>query len=98
MLFNSPLEVPSGDSPERSSAGIRGPSQVPADDDDVDLDVADATIIGLEDGFTFQRVTAPRDLAEQYEVFGHDVSRDHLFDEPTLSFLVSNWLVGQGES
>jgi hypothetical protein len=97
MLFNSPSDVPFVDSPERSSAGVRGPSQVPADDDDVDLDVADSTIIGLEDGFTFQPVASPQDLAERYEVFGHDTLREYSNDELTPSFFETNWLVDQGE-
>jgi hypothetical protein len=97
MLSNSSSEVSTGDRPERSSAGIRGPSQVSADDDDIDLDVADSTIIGLEDGFSFQDVTTSRDLAERYEVFGNDTFRDFSSDEPTLSFLETHWLVDQGE-
>jgi hypothetical protein len=99
MLSNSSSEVPLGDSPERSSAGTTGPSQVPADDDDLDLDVADSTIIDLEDGVTFWRPATSRasDVTERYEVFGLDVFRELSEIDSQTSFLQSHWLVDQGE-
>jgi hypothetical protein len=98
MSSLSDSEVPLGDPTGRSSAGIGGPTQVPADDDEFGIDVSDATIVELEDGFTFGG-TSPLyadDLTERYEVFGRDALRKLSSDD--TSFLERNWLVDQGEA
>jgi hypothetical protein len=100
VRFDSPLEVPRGDSPERSSAGIIGPYQILADDDDLDLEVADSTIIELEDGFLFQLASPPEhdESGERAEVFGYEALRELSNAETGRPFLERNWLVGQGEN
>lgn len=99
MHFDNPLEVPLRDRPERSSAGITGPSQIPADDDDPALDVSDAVIIELEDGFSFLRGTPSHgdESPERVEVFGNDAFVDRATTESNRTFLERHWLVNQGE-
>jgi hypothetical protein len=99
MPSSNDWDPPLGNPVSRSSAGIGGPSQVPADDDEFGIDVSDATIVELEDGFTFGATTSlhPDDLTERYEVFGPDALRE-LSSEETVTFLERNWLVDQGEA
>ncbi|MCU1363584.1 MAG: hypothetical protein JWM55_1412 [Acidimicrobiaceae bacterium] len=99
MHLDSPLEAPQ-DRPERWSAGIRGPYQIPVDDEDPGVEVADSTITELEDGFSFGLdEPQPADhLVDRGEVAGSDVLADASNLGATRSFLESHWLVGQGET
>jgi hypothetical protein len=96
MLSSSDSTSPLGDSPDRSSTGIRGPYPSPGDDDELEIDVADATIVDLEDGFSFFRTmpTKMEDLAGRYEATVDDPS-DLTTRTTTLE---RNWLVEHGES
>jgi hypothetical protein len=98
MLSSSDSEVPKGDLTGRSSTGIGGPSQIPVDDDEID--VSDATIVDLEDGFKFVGTTPlyANDLTERYEVFGRDAVGELPSEETPPAFLERNWLVDQGEA
>jgi hypothetical protein len=100
MLSGNESEVPLGATQDRSSTGIEGPSQIPVDDDELGIDVADSTIVDLEDGFTFQRTAPPSaiDLVGRIENFVHDVLQGSSGDDVKTSFLETNWLVDQGES
>ncbi len=96
MYVDNPLAVPVADSPDRSSAGIGGPFQNPADDDDID--VPDADIIELEDGFSFGRETPRSDNFRPGEVFGSEALVEFSTVEATRSFLERSWLVALGEN
>jgi hypothetical protein len=95
MLSSSDSTVPLGDSHGRSSTGIRGPYPIPVDDDEPEIDVADATIVELEDGFSFfLRTPSPvNDPAER-----HDAAIDDPPDPKVREALERNWLVEHGES
>lgn len=99
MPSSSDSIVPRGDSQDRSSTGIRGPYPIPVDDDDAEIDVADATIVDLEDGFSiFGEAPAPTDdLTERYEVFGRDVLDRSVARGNRESSLERDWLVEHGE-
>jgi hypothetical protein len=100
MVSGNDSTSPSRDSQDRSSTGIRGPYQIPVDDVESEIDVPDATIVDLEDGFTFFRRTPPQivDPVERYEVFGASVSDDPSIVHMRETSLERNWLVEHGES
>jgi hypothetical protein len=96
MPSGSDSMSPSGDARDRSSTGIRGPYQIPVDDDEREIDVADATIVDLEDGFSFFGMarTTIEEPAEQLDVAVDDSSVTHMRE----AWPARNWLAEHGES
>jgi hypothetical protein len=93
MLSGNDSTSPSRDSYDRSSTGIRGPYQIPVDDDEREIDVADSIIADLEDGLSFFPTTPPLSAERRDVAIGNSLNI-----KARETALGRNWLAEHGEA